>query len=143
MAEPDLGSFVDAYHRALDAFFRGDAEPAKRLYSHQDDASLANPFGPIAVGWEEVEKTMARAASNYRDGRATSFDTVATYVTPALAYLVEVERFEATIGEEEESASGALRVTSILRLEGGAWRIVHRHADPITTPRAAESVIDS
>jgi ketosteroid isomerase-like protein len=142
MAEPDLGSFVAAYHRALDAFFRGDAEPAKRLYSHEDDASLANPFGPIAVGWEEVEKTMERAASNYRDGRATSFDTVATYVTPALAYLVEVERFEATIGEKEESASGALRVTSILRLEGGAWRIVHRHADPITTPRAAESVID-
>jgi ketosteroid isomerase-like protein len=141
MAELDLDSFVDEYHRALDAFFRGDAEPAKRLYSHGDDASLANPFGPVAVGWEQVEKTMERAASNYKDGGATSFDTLATYVTPALAYLVEVERFEAKIGEKQESASGALRVTSVLRPERGAWRIVHRHADPITTPRAAESVI--
>jgi ketosteroid isomerase-like protein len=142
MAERDLDGFVDEYHRALDAFFSGDAEPVKTLYSHEADASLANPFGPIAVGWEQVEKTMEHAASNYRDGRATSFDTVATYVTPALAYLVELERFEAKIGEQEESASGALRVTSILRLEAGAWRIVHRHADPITTPRAAESVIE-
>ena len=141
MTEPDLASFVDEYHRALDAFFRGDPEPAKRLYSHGDDASLANPFGPVAVGWEQVEQTMERAASNYKDGRTIGFDTLATYVTPTLAYLVEVERFEAKVGEEEESASGALRVTSILRPEAGAWRIVHRHADPITTPRAAESVI--
>ena len=141
MAEPDLDSFVDEYHRALDAFFRGDPEPTKKLYSHEDDASLANPFGPVAVGWEQVEKVMERAASNYRDGRATGFDTLVTYVTPALACLVEVERFEAMVGGEAESASVALRVTSVLRPEARAWRIVHRHADPITTPRAAESVI--
>jgi ketosteroid isomerase-like protein len=141
MAESDLDSFVDEYHRALDAFFRGDPEPAKKLYSREDDASLANPFGPVALGWEQVENIMERAASNYRDGRATGFDTLVTYVTPALACLVEVERFEAIIGGQAESASGALRVTSVLRPEAGAWRIVHRHADPITTPRAAESVI--
>ena len=84
---------------------------------------------------------MVRAASNYKDGKASGFETLAKSVTPALAYLVEVERFEARVGEAEESASGALRVTSVLRPEEGAWRIVHRHADPITAPRAAESVI--
>ena len=31
--------------------------------------------------------------------------------------------------------------TMILRPEGGAWKIVHLHGDPITTPRPAESVI--
>lgn len=84
---------------------------------------------------------MERAASNYRDGGATGFETLATYVTPDLAYLVEVERFEAKVGGEAEMASGALRVTSVLRPEGGAWKILHRHADRITTPRAAASVI--
>jgi ketosteroid isomerase-like protein len=62
-------------------------------------------------------------------------------VTPELAYLVEVERFEAEIGPRQEMASGALRVTSVLRPEGGEWRIVHRHADPITAPQTADSVI--
>ena len=84
---------------------------------------------------------MERAASNYRDGRATGFETLASHVTDDLAYLVEVERFEAKVGDQEVMASGALRVTSVLRPEGGAWKVVHRHADPITTPRAAESVI--
>ncbi len=141
MAGPDLGDFVDEYHRALDAFFRGDPEPVKGLYSHRGDATLANPFGPVAVGWSAVEETMERAASNYKDGGATGFETLATHVTPEMAYLVELERFEAKVGGQEEMASGALRVTSVLRPEDGAWKIVHRHADPIIAPRAAESVI--
>jgi ketosteroid isomerase-like protein len=141
MAAPDVDRFVRDYHEALDEFFRGDPKPAKALYSHGEEASLANPFGPVAIGWEKVEATMERAASNYRDGRATGFETLAMYVTRELAYLVEVERFEARIGGEDEMASGALRVTSVLRREGDDWKILHRHADPITTPRAPESVI--
>ena len=69
MAGPDLADFIDEYHRALDEFFRGNPEPAKRLYSHREDSSLANPFGPVVIGWQQVEDTMERAASNYRDGR--------------------------------------------------------------------------
>ena len=29
MTAPDMADFVDQYHRALDAFFRGDPAPAK------------------------------------------------------------------------------------------------------------------
>lgn len=141
MSAPDLDRFIEEYHQALDAFFRGDPEPAKALYSHREDASLANPFGPVALGWGNVEEAMERAAANYRAGGATGFETLSTYVTTELAYLVEVERFEAKIGDNEEPVSGALRVTSILRPEDGSWRIVHRHADPITSARAPESVI--
>ena len=141
MVAPDLDGFVDQYHSALDEFFRGNPEPAKLLYSHREDASLANPFGPVAIGWPRVAETMERAASNYRDGGATGFETLAAYVTPELAYLVEVERFKAKIGGNRETASGALRVTSIIRPEDGGWRVVHRHADPITSTRPPESVI--
>ncbi|HEX2503026.1 MAG TPA: nuclear transport factor 2 family protein [Miltoncostaeaceae bacterium] len=143
MVASDFDQFVDRCHRALDEFFRGNPEPAKVLYSHLDDASLANPFGGVATGWRQVAETMERAASNYRDGEATGFETVAKYVTPDLGYTVEIERFRAKVGGTEEIASGALRVTSIVRREGGAWKIVHRHADPITTPRPAESVVQS
>jgi ketosteroid isomerase-like protein len=93
------------------------------------------------VGWPQVAATIDSAASNYRDGGATGFETLVAYVTPELAYLVEVERFEAKIGGDEQISLGALRVTSVLRPERGDWRIVHRHADPITTARPAESVV--
>jgi ketosteroid isomerase-like protein len=141
MVAPDFDEFVEQYHQALDEFFTGNPNPAKALYSHLEDATLANPFGPVAIGWEFVAEAMERAAANYRDGEAATFETLSTHVTPDLAYLVEVERFRAKVGGSEELASGALRVTSILRRESGAWKIVHRHADPITSPRAAESVV--
>jgi ketosteroid isomerase-like protein len=73
---------------------------------------------------------MDRAASNYSDGGATGFETLVAHVTPDLAYLVEVERFEARVGGSDEVVSGALRVTSVLRPENGGWKVVHRHADP-------------
>ena len=141
MLVSDFDRFVDEYHGALDEFFRGNPDPAKALYSHLEDATLANPFGPVASGWAQIDAAMSRAAANYRDGSATGFETIARYVGPDLAYTVEVERFEAKIGDAPAPSSGALRVTSILRQENGGWRIVHRHADPITTARPAESVI--
>lgn len=141
MATSAFDAFVEQYHMALDAFFKGNAEPAQALYSHRQDATLANPFGPVAKGWTEIAETMERAAANYREGGAAGFETAASYVTPELAYLVEVERFRAKVGGDDEFATGALRVTSILRPEDGAWKIVHRHADPITTARPADSVV--
>jgi hypothetical protein len=81
---------------------------------------------------------MERAAASYRDGEVTSFENLAKWVTPDLAYLVEVERFNVKIGGADDPAAVALRTTSILRSEVGVWKILHRHADPITSARPAE-----
>jgi hypothetical protein len=94
--------------RGLDSFFKGDPEP-RATYSHKDDVSLANPFGPPALGWREVAETMARAASHYRDGRVTRFERVAEYTTPDRAYIVEIERSEAKVGGRDDISSVALR----------------------------------
>jgi ketosteroid isomerase-like protein len=54
---------------------------------------------------------------------------------------VEVERFEAKVGGSTDLGPVALRVTSAFRREDGEWKVVHRHADPITVPQSADSVI--
>ena len=84
---------------------------------------------------------MDRAASFYRDGEVSAFDSVAKNVTPALAYIVEVERYKAKIAGSEDVAPWALRVTSIFRPEEGTWKIVHRHADTITRVKSPEPVV--
>jgi len=84
---------------------------------------------------------MERAASNYRDGEAIGFENIAKYVTPDLAYIVEVERYKARVGVREDIHPVTLRVTSIFQPEDGVWKLVHRHADPITSTRPAESVV--
>ena len=140
-AMDDVDQLITQYHQALDEFVKGNPEPVKKLYSHREDVSLANPLGPAARGWEQVAQTIERAASNFRDGELLSVETVAKNVTPELAYGVWVERVKAKTGGREDIAPSALRVTMIFRPEEGAWKVVHRHADPITTAQPAESVI--
>jgi ketosteroid isomerase-like protein len=144
VAEPQgLAAFIEESHRALDAFMRGDPAPLQALFSQRDDVSLANPFGPAQRGWLQVRDTMARAAANYRDGRAVGIERIAEFLTPELGCIHELERFEAKVGGSEETTQFSLRCTSVFRLEDGRWRIVLRHADPITAARSAESVIQT
>ena len=137
----DFDQVVAKYHLALGAFMKGNPAPAKELYSQRDDVTLGNPFGPLACGWTQVVETMEKAASHYRDGDATGFENVATCVTSDLAYLVEVEQLRSKVGGRSDLTPLALRATSIFRPEDGRWKIVHRHADPITTPQPADSVL--
>jgi ketosteroid isomerase-like protein len=114
----------------------------KELWSRRDDVTLANPYGGVAHGADRADEATDRAASQVRDGELVSVQIVEKHVTSELAYVVEIERAKAKIGGREEVTPFALRVTMIFRPEeDGTWKVVHRHADPITPPQAAESII--
>ena len=141
-AVDDFDEVVEQYHLALDEFFKGNPEPLKKFFSHRDDVTLANPFvGLPARGWQQVAATIEHASSQFADGENLGFETVAKSVTPEFAYVLLIERDKVKVGASEDTAPSALRVTMIFRPEEGTWKVVHRHADPITTPQQAESVI--
>ena len=142
MAE-ERGLPLEEYHRAGHEITNGNPEVYKTLYSRGDDVTLANPFGPPARGWSEVSATLDRAAENYRDGEVVGFENISTVIAPDLAYTVEIERYRARVGGGAEIVPVAVRVTTIFRNEDGAWKVTHRHADPITAPRPPESVIQT
>ena len=133
---------IEQSHAALAAILKGDPNLYKALFSEQDDVTLGNPFGPYVRGRKKVEETIEGAASNFREGEATGVELVAKYVSGDLACVVEVERGKAKVGGANETAPLAARVTSLFRFEQGSWRLVHRHADTITAPRPATSVIN-
>ncbi len=141
MSADELAQVVDEYHRAVDAFVRGDFEPQKRLLSRGDDVTLANPLGPPVRGWAQVEQAAERAAAQVRDGEPCTYERISGYATAELAYLLELQRTRAKFGGAAELAAVALRVTTLFRREDGAWRVVHRHADPLTAPRPAASIV--
>jgi hypothetical protein len=114
MATTDFERAIERSHEAL------------ALFSQREDISLGNPFGPYARGRKQVEATLDGAASKYRDGQVTAVDLIATYTSA---------------DGGTELVPVAVRVKSLFRREQGEWRLVHRRADPITTPRPAESVI--
>ena len=137
----DFDKVIEQYHLAASEFIKGNPETYKKMFSQREDVTLANPFNPIARGWQQAKETMERASSQYRDGEITGFENIVKYVTAELAFIVELEQFKVKIGGKQNIVPVALRTTSILRPEGDTWKIVHRHADPITTVQPWESVI--
>ena len=149
-AVDDVDQLIEQFHLASNEFLKGNPKPTQELFSHREDVTLANPLGPaapgigpVAHGWEQVAKTQEHAASRFRDAEPVSIEIIEKHVTAELAYVVWIERARAKVGGREELAPIALRVTMIFRPEDGEWKIVHRHADPITTARPAESVIQN
>jgi ketosteroid isomerase-like protein len=141
MPSNDLESAIEHSHIACGEIVKGNPEPFELLYSRREDVTVGNPFGPLARGRQAVVDVVTRAASRYRDGEIVGFEPFAKHVTNELACVVEVERYRARVGGSDDLAAIALRVTSVFRLEEGVWKLVHRHADPITTPQPPESVI--
>ncbi len=127
----DLHQVLKQYHSVVDAFSKGDPEPAKRVFSHRGDVTLANPSGPVVRGWKEVSEALDLTSSLFRDGKVTDFETFVEYKTPDLTTILGVERWKTRIGRKLDMASFELRVRSTFRREDSTWKLVHRHADPI------------
>jgi ketosteroid isomerase-like protein len=142
MAE-ELSRVREQYHDSVAAFVQGDAEAQKPLWSRRDDVTLANPFGPPVRGPERVFEAADRAAAVLRGGHGHVSDTISFVETADLAYEVAIERSRAVMGDLAEEVDIVLRVTTVFRREDDGWRIVHRHADPVTGPRSVDSVVQA
>lgn len=141
MTVANFDQAIEAYHQTMNGIFNGNPERMQKIFSEREDISLSNLFGPTVLGWQPVVEAIAGAAANFRDGEPALFETLVKVVTPELAYIVEVERGQARVGGNAEFRSLTFRVTTIFRPEDGTWKVIHRHADSITAPRSAESLI--
>lgn len=129
----DLDEVIRRYHTAADEFSRGDPAPVKAIFSHRENVTLANPFGPALRGWERVSEALDQASSRFRDGKVTGIETIAEYRGAELATTVELEHWQAKVSGRSEVTPFDLRVTNTFVREDGTWKLVHRHADPIAT----------
>ncbi len=127
-----INAALEKFKAAANSFAQGDPGPMKALFSHRDDVTLANPFGPAVLGWDKVGSALDYASSRFSDGEMTDIKTIARYEAPDLVTFLDTEHWRTRVGKGEVSDID-LRVTTTYRNEDGAWRIAHRHADPIAT----------
>ena len=125
---------------ATSAFVAGDATLWKERCSHGEDVTIAGGWGAYERGWEAVGERYAWAASRYQGGEV-EIEVVALDASGDLGYTFHIERQVARLAGVAEPVPVVLRVTHIYRREGGEWRLVHRHADPVTSKQAVETVI--
>jgi ketosteroid isomerase-like protein len=95
------------------------------------------PFGGAPTrGFDASSEHRAAMARLFTSGTLEQ-EVVATYDSGELVVLVTIERVRAKVGGLPEQ-DWSLRVTQVFRREGAAWRLVHRHADPLVNGLSLE-----
>lgn len=129
----DIKQVIEQYHSALDVFALGDSAPVKAIYAASEDVLLANPFGGFSRGRDAVTQALDFASSNFRDGMPVRFEEVWRCTGADLVTVFEQEHWETKVGGRDEPSPFDLRVTTTFRRQEGEWKVVSRHADPLTT----------
>lgn len=125
-----------------DNFANGDAQPFAALWSHADDVTLFGGFGAGQLGWSEVATRIDFAAARFRSGELT-YEPMSSSTSGDLGYAVGIERGRATVVGQDEPGELVLRVTHLFRREDGEWKIIHRHADPLSTVTAPGDLLQA
>src|SRR6516165_4613246 len=132
MSESSWDAAMTELAAAQRDFMNGDATRLQALYSHRDDVSVMDGFGGFERGWAEVGPRLAWAASHFRGGEYSQQD-ISMIVGQDVGCLVCLERWAGNSRDGQPAPIMELRVTQTFRLEGGRWRLVHRHGDELLT----------
>ena len=119
------------YEAANTAFVNGDPSPWLAITAAQDPASIVGGFGGLGdVGVAAVHERYRLAAGAFSpSGAEVTFEYLVKDVRGRVAYTVAVERATALYTGHTAPQPQTLRATMLFRVEEGAWKIVHRHAD--------------
>jgi ketosteroid isomerase-like protein len=133
--ETFLESTMPRLRTADTALHNGDAAPRVAIWSHNDPVTL---FGAAfsASGWAQLSATFELLASRFSNCKSWEYEVIAAGASGDLAYIVGIEHTTASVGGAAPELY-ELRVTTVFRREGGEWKVVHRHADPLPDSASA------
>ena len=129
--QDDFQLTVTQVQSALQRACMGDPEPFKALYSHADDVTIMGAWGAYEHGWAQVGPRLDWAVTRFLEGHI-SFHPIAIGDSESLGYTIWIEKGAARLLGSDGIRPFALRVTHLYRRENGAWKIILRHADPMT-----------
>jgi ketosteroid isomerase-like protein len=133
-ADTSFRAFLSEWEKAQARFINGDPTLWKQNSSHRNDATILGAFGGYGEkGWDAVGARYDWASSQYKGGGATlKVEYINIGVSGDLGFTVAIERQAgARVGDQQNPTRRALRATQIFRKEDGAWKLLHRHADPL------------
>ncbi|MBC7923033.1 MAG: nuclear transport factor 2 family protein, partial [Ferruginibacter sp.] len=123
-------------------FVNGDPTLWQRHTWQGEDATLMGEWGAYEKGGRQVDPRYDWASARFSaSGAKVRVEYLSREVSENLAYTVSIERSEVRLVNADQPARMALRVTHLFRKEGGGWKLVHRHADPLTGKTAPTAVV--
>ena len=134
--DPTLIKFLDQLAEATHQFNVGNPDPYLALLSPSADLTLMGAAGGMEKGIAEIRPRLVfltqrrTQGAGFQQNRA-EIEYVSVFASGDLAYTVQIERRKLSVAGQERPTDNVLRATHVLRKEGGEWKLLHRHADPL------------
>jgi ketosteroid isomerase-like protein len=140
--EKEFRAFLREFEEGTNRFVNGDATLWNQHVSYADDATIMGGFGGYEAGGPAIRERYDWAVKRFRSsGSKMDYTYLTVGVSGDLAYTVTIDRGAVHLIDQPKPRPMALRVTTIFRKESGAWKLVHRHEDPLIDKTAPGAVI--
>jgi NAD(P)H-dependent FMN reductase/ketosteroid isomerase-like protein len=123
----DFEAFLAQRREAASAYVRGDAAPLSALTTHTDPATFFSPRGDAMQGAAPILERYQRDAKSFASEGTTQLEILQSATNGTLAFWTGLQHADLGRGD---NAKMTLRVTEVFRFEDGAFKLIHRHADP-------------
>ncbi len=132
----DFDQFMTQREEASNAFVNGEFEPLRKISTEMSPATIFGPKGDCIQGADKVNSANASGAKLFRPGSKNNFDIMHHAADENIAYWAGIQRMVVQMHGQERGIPMNLRVTEIFRREQGHWKLIHRHADKLTSEDA-------
>jgi ketosteroid isomerase-like protein len=118
-----------ALYEAELALHNGDAGPRRALWSRMEPVSVSGAFRN-ALGRRELDELFSSLERTFSNCTSHALELQAYDVVGDMAYTAGLEHTSCSV--DGKPGSYTLRATQVYRIEGGGWKVAHRHADIVT-----------
>lgn len=127
--DEDFASFLVRREAISGDYITGKAGPLLEISTSSDPATFFPPNGDRVHGAANVNAANKHGAETFRKGGVGRFEVMQSGSSGGIGYWVGLQHADVLMAGKDKPVSMQLRTTEIFRLEDGAWRLVHRHAD--------------
>ena len=125
----EFESLVSKMQEANRELAQGDPGKIKQLWSRADDVTIfCGSSGVEVKGWKAVEERLDWLCSQVPAGSRYSSERISSQTGENYGSLQQTEHYKLLDGKTMD-----LGVTLLFKKEAGGWKIVHRHAENLSS----------